>query len=91
MLVLLGVLTVVLNFFFYHQEYSAMSVAISRLFTICFVPVIYTMVYKKVDKGRWRIPGKWLDSTFFVYSFHIFVIMGVRKFVIKLFPGASDG
>lgn len=90
MLVLLGVLTVVLNFFFYHQEYFTVSVAISRLFTICFVPVIYTMVYKKVDKCRWRIPGKWLDSAFFVYSFHFFVMMGVRKFVVKVFPDASD-
>lgn len=80
-----------LNFFLYHPVGNITPVVALRLFIICSVPVIYTIFYRKVEKGRWKIPQKWLNSTFFIYSSHIFIMMALRKGEIKLFPGASDG
>lgn len=84
-------LVILLNFFLYYPVEHILPIASLRMFIICAVPVIYTVVYHRVEKGRWKIPQKWLDSAFFVYSFHIFFMMALRKGEIKLFPGASDG
>lgn len=84
-------LVILLNFFLYYPVEHILSVMSLRLFIICAIPVIYTVVYHRVEKGQWKISQKWLDSAFFVYSFHAFLILALRKAEMKLFPGASDG
>lgn len=83
-------LAVLLNYYLYYPTNSILPITALRLFIICAVPLIYTFVYQGVVKG-WKIPQKFLDSAFFVYSFHIFFMMALRKLEIKLFPDASDG
>lgn len=80
----------ILNYNIYYPVNSIISVAALRLFIICAIPVIYTVVYHLVNRG-WKLPSKMVDSAFFIYSFHFFFIMALLKYEFKLFPAASDG
>ena len=75
--------------FFYHLDF-VFAVFVQRVCILFAIPVMYVCIFVGITKWRWKIPHQLVKAVFFIFVFHFFVVIGLRKLMVKLFPNVSD-
>lgn len=84
-------LWVLYNIFYLGRYGKIGSVILQRLFITSSIPILYVWVYQGISIRKWKINKTLPASSFFIYTIHYPLILGLRKIMVKMWPNASDG
>lgn len=78
------------NVLFFIPLNVVLHVFIQRMCILFAIPVIYIIVLVGITRWKWKLLPLLSKATCFIFVFHYFLIIGIRKLVIKFFANVSD-
>lgn len=76
--------------FFYNPMNFVFKVFIHRMCIVFAIPLLYIIVMIGINRWKWKIPYHFTQAVCFIFVFHYYLIIGIRKLMIKFLPDVGD-